>query len=222
MKIQTYEDLTIEVLSASLEPRKLLSSALQTCMKKDIDESGLVSKKLLRYLMTANHMSPLEQATMTIIVKGMSRSLLAQVTRQRTFSFASSSQHYQNYSYYPVVIHKDHKDNRTLVHSLSEAIRNYSMLVNQGLPVHEARQVLPNASAVNLQITADARNMVYFFNQRLCKRNVAEMINFAQTWHSVAKSWFPELFNLVGPQCGLTGKCLQGAMQAKECRNPYA
>ena len=98
--------------------------------------------------------------------------------------------------------------------------------VNSGTPKEEARQVLPNASTVNIFITADARNLMYFFQQRRCSRNTAEMIQVADAMWKLCRDWFPELFSIVGPFCVMNGYCNQGGMQSAECKvradNPSA
>jgi thymidylate synthase (FAD) len=221
MKIQTYNDITIDVLRQTENPAMIVGLGLQNCMKKDVQFDKPVSRKQIEFLLSADHMSPLEQASMTIQVSNMSRALLAQVTRHRTSKFSSSSQHYQDYSDYPFIISPKSLGNaeKSNLYALAfeHALNTYRRLIEIGEPKEEARQVLPNASAVNLLITADARNMVNFFKQRLCYRNTLEMLTFANKWHLVACKWFPELFNIIGRPCLLTNKCTQGHMKAKVC-----
>lgn len=57
--------------------------------EKDID-------KFISMLISMDHMSPLEHASFTFIIEGVSRSLLAQLTRHRIASFSVQSQRYVN------------------------------------------------------------------------------------------------------------------------------
>lgn len=219
MNIQTYQDMEIEILRQTERPTELVSLALQQTMHKDIVAKE-ASDKMLKFLLVSEHTSPLEHCTMTFRATGISRSLLAQVTRQRMWSFTSSSQHYQDYRDYPVVVSQEMAADRGAIMALGDLLMNYEDLVGTaGFPVHEARQILPNASAVNILITCNARSLVTFLRQRRCVRNVPEMVHFADLLQKACMLWFPELFTHVGAPCFMDGKCNQGRMMAEECKN---
>jgi thymidylate synthase (FAD) len=226
MKLLNFNDQEIEVLQATPNPAQIVSSGLQSCMKKDVDFSTGTTEDVLKYLLKAEHMSPLEHVGMTIYVKNISRALLCQITRQRTFKFTASSQHYQDYSNYPMVVPNNvlatinHNDTigKEIESTLNTCLDTYISMLDEGFSTEHARYVLPEAVCVNLQITADARNMVYFFKQRRCLRNVDEMVQFADLWWGLANKWFPELFSNVGAPCYMDNKCNQGRMKADTCR----
>ncbi len=100
---------------------------------------------------------------------------------------------------------------------LEDSVGCYTQLIEAGCPKEEARQVLPNACAVNYLWTIDARNLMFFFMERCCNRNVTEMRIFSNKVLSLVRKHFPELFNNVGPQCFM-GECEQHLlnMQCKE------
>jgi thymidylate synthase (FAD) len=132
-------------------------------------------------------------------------------------SYTSGSQHYQDYSEYPCVVHPEFLKDISFVNFLDVSLGNsfgeYNYLITQhGVPPQEARQVLPNAAAVNILWTINARSLVNFLKLRLCYRNVSEMQLFAERALSLARIHFPALFNNVGPQCFM-GKCKQGKMK---------
>ena len=104
-----------------------------------------------------------------------------------------------------------------VVELLEQANQMYKHLISVAVPKDEARQILPNAKAVNIMWTVNARSLINFFNQRLCKRNVNEMYYFALKLHNICMLWIPELFDLVGPDCEVWGGCTQGKMKAQEC-----
>ena len=95
----------------------------------------------------------------------------------------------------------------------------YQDLINMNIPKEEARQILPNAKAVNILWTVNARSLINFFNQRLCKRNIREMRMFAKELLLLCIDWFPELFMWVGADCKVLGGCTQGYMKAEVCKN---
>ena len=60
-------------------------------------EEGVSEKdqgKYIQRLMSMGHLSPIEHASFTFGVEGVSRSLLAQITRHRIASFSVKSQRY--------------------------------------------------------------------------------------------------------------------------------
>ena len=136
-------------------------------------------------------------------------------------SFTSASQHYADYRDMPMVVTKEMAESSAMQRAFQAAIGDYVAAVDAAVPVYEARQLLPNACAVNIIWTVNARSLINFFEQRLCKRNVEEMSTFAQkVWAEVCIHW-PELADEVGPTCYMTGKCNQGFMSCGEPVNRY-
>ena len=121
-----------------------------------------------------------------------------------------------------MVVHPDWEENEHIAdcisQALSEALTSYNHLVALGMPVYEARQVLPNACAVNFLWTINARSLVNFLQQRLCRRNVCEMVTLASKVFEEVELWWPDIANQVGPYCNPKGKCNQGKMT---CGRPY-
>jgi len=200
-------------------------------MSKKILLDKDISLKTLKFVVDAGHTSVLEHVQIVFALESVSRSFLAQITRHRMGSFTSASQHYADYRDMPTVVHPDYVDEFTeqvyqtddpdLVIGLSAlevAMVDYVQMIKNGVPAEEARQILPNAAAVNIIWTVNARSLLNFFEQRLCKRNVAEMQIVAQKiWAEVYNYW-PEFAELCGPYCYPTGECNQRKMG---CGEPY-
>jgi len=224
MELLPYTAASLELMQVTPRPEEMVSLALRMTMKTDLDsKSPKVDGKLCRYLLDANHTSVLEHVVYTFLIRNVSRSFLAQITRHRMASYTSGSQHYQNYSDYPCIIHpgfiEDESAKEFMNLSLTNSYEEYGYLIREhGVPVYEARQLLPNAAATNLLWTINARSLVNFLNLRLCYRNVDEMQLFAEQALSWARQHFPSLFNNVGPQCFMD-RCKQGKMQCK--RGPW-
>jgi thymidylate synthase (FAD) len=219
LRFNSYEDMTIEVLRATADPSKVVAYACALTQKKDIGDAPdrMAIDKLMHYLVWANHTSPFEHAVITVLIQGVSRSFLAQITRHRMGSFTSASQHYTRYDMFPNVAHDETLKHQPFKLFCDQADEIYNYLIDSGTPKEEARQCLPNAKGVNIMWTVNARSLINFFNQRLCKRNVQEMQVFARNMDIVCTSWFPELFHYVGPDCVTLGGCRQGKMKAKVC-----
>jgi len=219
-KILSYEDMEINVIQSTLSPDHIIKVACAITQKQDLWDDGIPNPKLIKYLFTANHTSPFEHCYITFLIKNVSRSFLAQITRHRMGSFTAASQHYQKYDSYPDILDPQMVNMKTVRTFLSDVNSMYDYLTSLLLlPKEEARQVLSNSKAVNILWTVNARSLINFFNQRLCKRNVQEMHMFATKLKEICINWFPDLFVLVGPDCETLGGCTQGKMKAEVCRN---
>jgi len=214
--IKDYSEMHIDLLQATMYPAEHVGLALSITMRQKPDDEVLVaSEKLCGKLWKAEHTSVFEHVVYCFLIENVSRSFLAQITRQRTASPTSGSQHYQNYATYPMVIDKSYE--KEMTPALESALSTYRKCMSNDVPREEARQVLPNACAVNYLWTIDARNLMFFLRQRLCNRNVKEMRVFANRILSLVTPHFPELFMHAGTQCK-DGKCFQKdlGMQCKE------
>jgi thymidylate synthase (FAD) len=213
-KIQTYEDMKIVVKWATPNPgaevREALTNSMANLAMISEQPKNNVSSEMLKFLFTAEHDSTVEHAVISFMIYGCSRSFLAQITRHRIASPTSSSQHYQDYSEYPMVVHESMVDASWFF--LEESIDRYKNCLDSGIPKEEARQILPNASAANLKWTMNASSLHNLFRKRSCLRNVAEMIVFCNKLFPLVERWWPEYAAILGPPCHTDGKCNQGRM----------
>ena len=215
-KIQTYEDMQVKVKWATPNPGEEIREALTNTMADltIIENESIkeVSTKLLRFLFTAEHDSVLEHAVISFMIHGASRSWLAQITRHRMASMTSSSQHYQDYRDYPFVVHEDMVNKEQARKAFIDSLTRYTILQQQGIPKEEARQVLPNAMAVNFKWTINARSLYNFMRLRMCLRNTTEIRIFCDKIFPLVQQWWPEYAAILGPPCYTNGKCNQGFM----------
>lgn len=221
MKIQTYNDMKLLVIDKTPISAEIFRFACDLTMKKADDISNKkVGAKLVRQLINGEHTSIFEHSSITFLARGISRSLLAQITRQRTFSFTSASQHYQDYRNYPMSLRPgwNTRQGSPMLYkaALEHCLDCYIQLIANGEPPEEARQVLPNACTVNLLITANPRAIMKFLRDRLCDRNTQEMQVFAHKLQKICETWIPELFPFTGPPCYMDGLCNQGKMSCKK------
>lgn len=220
MKIQSYKNMSVEMIRSTDYPAELVALAMSLTQKSDPTATiPVLTIKTCQFLWNAEHVSLFEHVGYTFLVQGVSRSFLAQITRQRTASPTSGSQHYQDYTSYPCAIDfnapNTNNDLEAMADVLQHSVEVYDRLIDHGMAREEARQVLPNASCVNYLWTIDALNLFKFLRQRLCNRNVLEMRIFAYRVLSLVTAHFPEWFNICGPQCYM-GDCKQGYMRCKE------
>ena len=222
MSLLTYNDMKLTCLRATENPFGLLKQAAKLTMTtsalvEDRDYTEEEQIKFLKFIIQAEHTSILEHVAWTVYAENISRSLLAQLTRHRIASFTSASQHYSDYSDMPFVVSEEAMKLILIHGSLHAANFDYTtMLENNMLPREEARQVLPNASAVNLMMTINARSLLNLVKQRICRRNVEEMRIFADRLVKLIGHTWPEFAKCLGPYCFYLGKCNQGKMSCNK------
>ena len=88
----------VKLLAYTPEPEKTVACAAKLCYAAagiDTVYEGLTEEKtasFLEMLQSIGHESPIEHASFTFGIEGVSRSLLAQITRHRIASFSVQSQ----------------------------------------------------------------------------------------------------------------------------------
>jgi thymidylate synthase (FAD) len=201
MKFNEYKDTLVEMLWATPNPMRIVSTALKVTMKQDFMHGKVLGSKVIPEVLAMGHTSVFEHVVYSFAILGASRSFLAQITRHRMASFTSGSQHYQNYSDYGSRGHGDLTEEPVYQRAIENSMDGYNELVELGYAPYEARQVLPNAMENNLIFTVNARSLINFLSLRVCRRNTAEIADVARKIHLIAIEHFPELFSHVGAPC---------------------
>lgn len=140
------------------------------------------SRKIVRGCIKSGHSSIIEHANYTFKITGVSRSLLAQLTRHRHASYSVQSQRYV--SYYDGVefvdpVFANEKVEEVFNNNVSSAIKDYEYMMELGAKPEDARAVLPNAMPTDLVMTMNLRAMMNFMNERLCTRAQLEIRKMA-------------------------------------------
>ena len=92
----------VKLIAYTPEPEKVVAAAAKLCYSNaHIDDllDGLTpekSRSFLEKLASMGHESPTEHVSFTFAIEGVSRSLLAQITRHRIASYSVQSQRYVN------------------------------------------------------------------------------------------------------------------------------
>lgn len=220
MQIRSYEEsIKVTILKSTPDPGKLVKGAADLTQTKNLAFETPLGGSLLKFLIQAQHTSLLEHVSMSFALTGISRALLAQITRHRMGSFTSASQHYSDYRDMPMSVHSDLVDNHNMRTALIDSLDAYMIMVDDGVKPEEARMVLPNACCVNLIWSINARSLLNFMEQRCCDRNVKEMRVLTDRIYEAVKSYWPEYASHLGPYCFThKGKCNQGKMS---CGSPW-
>ena len=235
----------VKLLAYTPEPEKTVACAAKLCYAAaDIDTvyEGLTEEKTASFLEMLNsigHESPIEHASFTFGIEGVSRSLLAQITRHRIASFSVQSQRYVKEEGFQFVLppeieavpeakeeflramEEDQKHYERLTALLKE--KHQAALLAAGetetaaarkaekKAIEDARFVLPNACATKMICTMNARSLLNFFSHRCCNRAQWEIRELATQMLKEVRQAAPHLFGQAGPPC-LRGNCPEGKM----------
>lgn len=176
--------------------------------------------KALRGALGGGHESVIEHASFTFRIEGVSRAMLAQITRHRIASFSVESQRYVQMEHMPYVTPPTIAENDgakaaydRLMGKIGEM---YHLLIEHGIPAEDARFVLPNACCTKMVMTMNARELRHFFELRCCNRAQWEIRELADKMLQLCTVVAPELFKDAGPGC-VRGHCPEGK---KSCGQP--
>ena len=171
-------------------------------------------------VMERGHLSVTEHASFTFAVEGVSRALLAQLTRHRIASFSVQSQRYVSmadgfdYVVPPSISALGADAEAEFVRQMEQMHAWYCQwqekLGGAGESANQdARFVLPNAAATRLLMTMNARELMHFFELRCCNRAQWEIREMAWQMLACCREAAPALFAHAGPAC-VSGPCPEG------------
>lgn len=217
----------VTLIEYTPNPDKTVALAAKLCYS-DSDIEGLKEKidekeqaKFLEKLTSFSHYSPVEHASFTFGIEGVSRAFLAQVTRHRIASFSVKSQRYvgakEDFNFIvPPAIEalgedavKEYEEEMRLIGSWYSKWQE-RLGGNKESSNEDARFVLPNAAETKMIMTMNARELRHFFSLRCCNRAQWEIREVAWQMLKLCKDVAPALFAGAGPSC-VSGKCQEGA-----------
>lgn len=151
-------------------PIQAIEEAASNCYDSKPSANG----RIMKACYNSGHHSVLEFADFTFHIEGVSRALLAQLTRHRVASFAVRSQRYCNedgFGYVvPHTIKNDPIAELKYIDIMDKIQETYSCLQEIGIPNEDARFVLPNACETIFEVKMNGRELIHAMNERLCTR----------------------------------------------------
>lgn len=228
----------VKIITCTPEPESVVAAAARLCYSNSNIDSIMERqtpekiKEMIEKLMSMGHESPLEHVSFTFGIEGVSRSLLAQITRHRIASYSVQSQRYVDMENFLPVVPFDIENNDTAYNSFKIAMiyanAYYKNIVEElekqyvendrldqsvahKKAIENARSVLPNACPTNLIVTMNARSLLNFFKHRCCNRAQDEIRELANEMLALCKNIAPNIFAKAGASC-VSGKCPEGKM----------
>ncbi|HOG00628.1 MAG: Thymidylate synthase ThyX [Firmicutes bacterium ADurb.Bin248] len=213
--------LEVRLLSHTPEPEQTVALAGRLCYS----DSGIPelreavagnAAQFVEKLMKLGHLSPLEHASFTFGAEGVSRALLAQITRHRIASFSVQSQRYvkqgeARYVVPPCVEALGADAVAEFARQMETAQEFYRYWLARGLKAEDARFVLPNAAETRMVFTMNARELLHFFSLRCCNRAQWEIRALAWAMLGMCLREAPAIFGNAGPGC-VSADCTEGSM----------
>ena len=220
------KELKVALIRYTPVPEEAIALAAKLCYSRshisDLEEkiSSRDQSEFISRLMNMGHESVLEHASFTFGIEGVSRVLLAQLTRHRIASFSVQSQRYVSYEngfgyILPPAIEALGPEAADEFQKQMDQIETWytewqKKLGSSGEKSNEdARFVLPNACETRILMTMNVRELRHFFSLRMCSRAQWEIRRMAEQMHRICLETAPELFSDAGPAC-LRGKCPEG------------
>jgi thymidylate synthase (FAD) len=222
---------TVELVRATPHSAEVIASAARLCYASDTDglfgdDSG-DADKLVRQLIRRGHLSPLEHASFTFYIQGVSRAMTHQLVRHRIASYSQRSQRYVTHDEFDYVVPprlhgkkvvqdgaevdavEYYRDTMALIAARYAALND--ALGRSGESSNEdARYVLPNACETKIVVTMNARVLLHFFSERLCNRAQWEIRAVAEQMRALVAAECPEVFRTAGPKCLPLHGCPEG------------
>lgn len=214
--------LKVKLLSYTKNAQEVVSSAIKQCysavganeLTKKI--SPQKQKELIQMVLASGHTSTLEHASFTFAIEGISRACSHQLVRHRIASYSQQSQRYVDFSKKGVsfVIPPSIKRTPSLLKEfkkiLGQTEEAYFSLRKKNVNPEDARFVLPNAAETKIVVTMNARELLHFFELRLCNRAQWEIRRMAQAMLREVKKVAPAIFAVAGPTCETQKICWEG------------
>lgn len=218
----------VQLLAWTGDPERIVSAAARLCYSSS-PASDLVRKTtpekqayFIKKLLDMGHQSPLEHASYTFAVEGVSRALSHQLVRHRIASYSQKSQRYveeNNFSFITPPSVAASPEAQKLFAAEMEQIRLAYCRLCEMVPKEDARYVLPNACETKLVVTMNARNLLHFFQVRCCRRAQWEIRQLAGLMLKEVRHVSPLLFKHAGPRCETEGVCPEGKFSCGRLKN---
>ena len=248
---------TVTLISHTPDPERTVAAAAKLCYSSSTIQElqdGLTPEKTASFvdmLASFGHESPIEHVSFTFGIEGVSRALLAQITRHRIASYSVKSQRYVTEGCFenviPPEIEDDEQAKELFVQTMQADQAAYDRLAEiltakhtaafiaegkdektaarlaEKKAIEDARFVLPNACETKMVVTMNARSLHNFFRHRCCSRAQWEIREVADQMLKLVCEVAPNLFKMAGPAC-IKGACPEGKMtcgKAAEMRKKY-
>jgi thymidylate synthase (FAD) len=218
----------IKCISYTREPLYTMAKAILKCGFNNEDESliGMGRKgqeDLITDCLKSRLRGSLEFSDFIFELKGVSRTFTHQLVRHRTFSFSQQSMRFFNAkgSQFLNPLPKDHLYYDNVQGLADDLIADYAWLIEKGVPIQDARSILPQSIETSIMFRATYRGLLEMAEVRMCNQTQGE---FKEVMKGV-KEEVEKIDTFLGKQlvsvCERSGRCEFGSMFDRPCPKPY-
>ncbi|MCH5155607.1 MAG: FAD-dependent thymidylate synthase [Clostridiales bacterium] len=215
----------VKLIRYTADPEATVALAAKLCYSdRELDDltDNIMAKDnsaFITRLMDMGHHSPVEHASFTFSIEGVSRAFLAQITRHRIASFSVRSQRYVSEDAFNYIVPPAIEELGAAavarfagqMDTIMDWYHDWQGALGRGEKSNEdARFILPNACETKMIVTMNARELMHFFELRCCNRAQWEIRSVAWLMLGEVIKVAPNLFRDCGPGC-LNGGCPEGA-----------
>jgi len=221
--------LSVELLATTPNALSLIYAAFRQCYHAGFVAdmwprllSGAVEREVqadfVRKVLESGHDSPIEHASFTFAVAGISRACSHQIVRHRLASYSQQSQRYvdgsdMDYVLPPAIakIPEARERFEAFMAEVGSAYRDLKGILEahgrKDKAKEDARFVLPQAAETKIVITMNCRSLLHFFHLRCCMRAQWEIRALADAMLALCKAELPAIFATAGAKCESLGYC---------------
>jgi len=163
------------------------------------------ASRLVKRVISAGHLSPLEHASFTFSVEGISRACSHQLVRHRMASYSQQSQRYVHLKepkfVTPSSLTSQPEVRARFQEMVKKAHQFYQEMVKAGIPMEDARYILPGGMQTNLVMTMNARELLHAASLRLCVRSQWEIVELFEKIKAEVNRVAPTIGEELRPKC---------------------
>lgn len=199
------------VLRFTERPENLIEIAYMQCQSRAIDIPENWMKKdwteRLDKIMKDGHFSVLEHPSITFQITGISRSCSHQIVRHRIgIAISQMSMRHTPIGdtaslVIPATIAEIDDADGAYKNMASLSHGTYQALIKEGVPMEDARMILPIGTVTELVMTFNARALLHFLRLRLSKHAQWEVRKVADIMWCFAMEWAPNVFDPKYREC---------------------
>lgn len=200
----------VQLIASTPNPEQICGVAAMVCRHADEAQSNVAEEydndrliKLCMECKNSGHLSVFEHASFTFFISGISRVCSHQLVRHRLASYTQASQRANISDNTGYIMPSTIPEKMTKVYAMycDDGVNLYNKLVGDGVPGEDARFLLPQAFTTSIVVTMNARELLHFFELRLCEKSQWEIRELANEMLDQVKPVFPLLFEDAGPTC---------------------
>lgn len=184
----------VELLDCTTDPLFVIAMAARTCYNSRSKDQVNKRADFVKGLIKSGHETPLEFASATFDINGISRICQNQLVRHRHASFCVLSERYVDISKMEITFpYEVLRQYEGAIDYVSEAKRIYKDLLALGVKREDARFLLPQGINTNVCVNMNFRALRHFLKLRLDKHAQWEIRKVAMEIYDICNERWPWL-----------------------------